>query len=582
MTVAAVSIGGVPSLLVSNTQSWTPEYDLNEKIWLDWNSTSLTDGLVSTWKDSVVGISASQVVTANQPVKSAAAGGVVFSSSDSLGFANFSDPTRYHRAVAMLCKADITAAGSGNGTLFCVNGYSGGTRAPFIGYSKGTPNNLQVQWGSSASTQSLINSPWPSDTGWHFILSRRVNGVHKVSIDGGTELTDGTNVLIQRDNVNQVGIIGDFRNPSISWTCKRVLLLQNELTDDEVARFQGWAMWTMGVQANLPGGHPYFSAAPKSKPWTNTYPMITDAAFVSTQASGWWTTTAQYKQNYGNPIAGLISGYTQDFLEDFTSIAAIADEAGAPGATATMFSPVIDATGGTEIARSPIQSPNVFAQSGTELTITMQQVGGVGAWYSSSLCSINIDGRGYTFDPSKAPFYVEWKFRILTGSGHSLWTALWLKPLSEFYNGTTGHFENDLCESYNGENSGQNQHVTIHSWPAPRPYGNRNSLHKLAGKDFALDVAHAWPGAPVSIADNAYHTIGCLFDKNLTGTFGGPGFFVTNLDGNELMRAPLQANLLQPTYLITSFSQLPSEAGLATGTYTMGIDYIKILKGTNY
>jgi hypothetical protein len=294
----------------------------------------------------------------------------------------------------------------------------------------------------------------------------------------------------------------------------------------------------------------------------------------------WAIDNTKFKQNYSNSIAAFSSGFTQDFLEDFTALSAVTDETGAPGGTATFFSPSIDDTGGSETPRMPSQSPAVFSQAGSELIITMQQSASV--WYSSSICSVNLDGRGYTFDPSKAPFYVEYKVRMGLGNSKGLWTALWMKPVSEFFNGTTGHFEWDLCETYNSEAAGVNQHVTLHSWPALRAYENRNSLHQFSGKDFALDAGHSWPGAPVSLYDNTTHTIAYFISKTLTGTSGGPGFIVAALDGLELGRWPLLANMLQPHYLIASFNQIPAEAAQASGTYTMAIDSIKVLKGNSY
>lgn len=562
---------------------WTPYFDLNEKVWFDFDTSKLPDGPVSSWTEATGNLTVAQSTAANQPVMSAASGGLVFSGgTKQLVIPNVSLPTRLHRTVAMMFQAAVSTSPNSSGSFVSFNGTSGSAdnRAPWMGYVKGTPNQVNAQW---ATTSTLAQTA--TDNAWSFAISRRVQGVHHFQLNGGTELTDGTNVLIPRNTTALTGVLGDFRASTVTWILKRLFILQNELTDDERDRFTGWAMWSMGVQASLPGGHPYASAPPTTKRWGNPYPVTTDQQFADSIITPNWFNTSPgsltYKQNYSNPIASIISGWTQDFLEDFTSISVLGNETDAPGGAFTVFAPSIEATGGTEVPRNPTQSPDVFSQAGSELLITMQQVAGTGPFYSSSVCSVNIDGRGYTYDPSKAPYYIEYRVRIVTGNGVGLWTALWMKPLSEFFNGTTGHYEWDLCETYNGESSGENQHVTIHSWPPPRLYPGHNASHQFGGHDMILDVAHVWPGAPVSLYDNTTHTIACIIDKNLTGTTG-TGFVVACLDGNELLRFPLQHSMLQPSYIIASFAQLPSEAGSAAGTYTLAIDSIKVLKGPNY
>jgi hypothetical protein len=564
--------------LTNPSRLWTPEFDLNEMIVFDWDSSKLADGPVSAWNDTIAGVSATQATSVNKPVMSAASGGVTFTGNQTLMFPTQSGPTRYFRTVVMLLKANISTASSNDGSLFAINGTGG--QGMYMGYHRSSPGPSAFgQWNGDVATRCY--GTWGSDSNWQLAVCRRVQGVNGFSANGNTETTSGTNVLIARNTSNITGLIGDFRGSAITWTCKRILVFQNELSNDSLARLQGWAMWSMGVQANLPSDHPYKSAQPTTKRWGNPYPLISDAQFAATVISNnWFSDNTLYKQNYGNSISSLTTGWSQDFLEDFTSISAIADETAASGGTATFFAPTIDTTGGSEVSLTTSQLPTIFTQSGSEIIYTMQKPAGV--TYSSALTSINLDGRGYTFNPAKAPFYLEYKFRIGLGNAKSLWTALWMKPLSEFYNCTTGHFEFDLCETYNSEGNGQNQHITLHCWPAPRAFPGRNSIHQSGGRDMILDSAHAFPNAPISLYDNSQHTISYIVSKTITGTGSTSGFMIVALDGSELLRIPLMNNMLQPHYIIASFNQLSSEAAQASPPYTFAIDSIKVLKGSNY
>jgi hypothetical protein len=104
----------VTKVKVTNpSRLWSPEFDLNEKIWLDWNAALLPDGVVASCTDSAGGVVAAQAVTANRPTMSAAAGGVTASGGGtSLVVPNqsSSNPSRFHRAFALLFKFDITNA----------------------------------------------------------------------------------------------------------------------------------------------------------------------------------------------------------------------------------------------------------------------------------------------------------------------------------------------------------------------------------------------------------------------------------------------------------------------------------------
>lgn len=567
MTATAFSVGGVSTLIANPTGLWTPEIDLNEKIWLDFNSKSLSDGPVPSWKDAAGGILATQPIVAKQPVMSSGAGGLVFSAgSKFLNFPVQTRATRHHRSFGLLFKANVSGAANVSGSFFSGNGFAGSTdnRAPYIGYTRAAPNNVRAQW----ATTNTLNATYGSDTAWHFALSRRVNGVHYLSVDGGTEVTGGTNVLIPRNVTNQPCLIGDFNTTTIDWTCVRILILQNELTDDERDRFQGWAMWHLGVQTSLPGAHPYFAAPPTTLPWSNPCPFITDQEFITVQDTWWKNSPAatHLELNYGNSITSLTGSLPLILSEEFTSITALADEAAAPGGTATFFSPVQDTLLGSAVERSPSQNPTTYTQSGSELVITMQQSNGVK--YSGQFCSVNIDGRGFTVDPSVGPIYCEQRFRSSPGNGHSQWAGAWLKNVFEFQNGTTPRIEIDFGEHYGGDPEAN--HESLHFWGGDRAYGGRWFSHDFNSNYTGFKPGTPWPLGVTNLYDNNYHIFGCYIDRT---------WLIYTVDGLETCRCPTQANMFQPLYILANMYWNINDPPFV-GPYEMGFDYIKVWAGT--
>lgn len=563
MTASAFSVSGTPLLLANPSTPWTPTVDLNEKIWRYWNSATLPDGLVSSWTETAGGLSATQANSLNQPTMSAAAGGVVFSGgTKNLSFPTEARLTRRHRSFAMAFKANISGATSSSGTFYSANGFTGSTdqRAPYIGYNRASPNTMSSRWGQS----STLSPTAGDDTNWNFILSRRVNGVHKVSVNGGTELTVGTNVLIQRNITNATGIIGDFQAITIPWTCGFIMLLQNELSDAERDSFQGWWAWAYGRQGILPGGHPYFGAAPISNPWVNTNPYITDADFIAVQDT-WWknaSTSTHLELNYGNAITSLIGSLPLVFSEDFTSAGALVDEAQPVGSS--FYVPVQDAVLGWATQRSLSQSPTTYVQSGSEYAITLQSSAGV--VYSGVFCSVNLDGRGNTWDPTTGPLYVEWKMRLSPGKGS--WSGCWLKDVYEFQNSTTPRIEVDVAEAYGGDP--QANHESLHFWGGDRAYGGRYFSHNYNSNYTGFKTGTPWPNGVTSVYDNAYHTYGVYIDST---------YLIYTFDGLETCRCPWQRNMFQPFYILVSLQFNINDTPFV-GPNTEGIDYVKVWQGT--
>lgn len=569
----AALVGGSVSLLYvpSATQLWEPLFDLGEKDWMDFDSSQLPDGLVSSWIDRIGGVVATQATTSFQPTMSAAANGVLFSGGKKqLVIPNQSSVTRTNRGFVLIFKADITNAPTSSGTLCYINGASGSgdNRAPYVGYNKGSPNTLQVNWANGA-TSSAIALPAGSDSTFHVLIGRLDNGVSKVSLDGGTEVTDGTNVMVPRNVTNQTGLLGDFHTTtSIALTINRLMIVQEGITDDEVLRIAGWGLWHVGAQANLSGGHPYAAAPPTTKPYINPYPMTSSAEYDAVQPAYW---TNHLKDNYASALGVRKSLLTRVYFEDCLDLNCIADETVAPGGTATLFGPVQDASGGAQNNLSPsdTNAASVFSQSGSELTITMSKP--ATQWISGNLCTVNFAGRGFSIDPRVGPIFVEGKIRFSNGNGVGIWGApIWLEPTFRLFNLTTPYNELDVCECYNSDTLGRNDHCTLHYHPGARLVPGRLAAGKQNGKDFFLDAGHLWPNAPTSVFDGNLHLFQTYLDRD---------FWIFGLDDYELGRCPSQPFMMTPMHIITTLNLLTIEAASAAGSYTMGIDYIAAYQG---
>jgi hypothetical protein len=544
--------------------AWNPETDLNEKVWLDWDPADLTNGAVATWADGAGAVSATQATGGNQPTKDST--GVVFSSgTKNLVVPNQSTTGRQHAFVAVF-KAAVATATSADGALFSFNGSAGSAphRSPAVFYDRGA-DTYNVFRSMSDYANTFLALPAGDDANTHVIVSRVVDGVHYASIDGGTELVStSSNVVVERDNLSATGIIGDYNATTIDWTLKRLMILQGEISADEVARIQGWAKATYG--ATLAGGHPYFSSAPRRSLFVNDFVGNTLADWVVIDA--FWdhaSPETTIEQNYGDAIAPLIAGLSEVFRDDFTSDTTRDDDTGTVSAqnTAQWFTPVQDFSSGDLVLQKPGGTPDVISQTGSELTISLVKSGD--QWYSTNLTSINRDGRGNTWNQAAGPIYFEVRYSCDDG-GEPAWPSFWVKDANEFNWRTVPRTEIDVIEAYGGPNGDPDgHHQSLHTWPATRTYAGRIDSHEFQSNYTGLTGGTPW-GA-VELFDGAMHTYGLYIDED---------WLIYTFDGLELMRAPSRPDMFRPLYILLSLWKW--EASATTGTATMTFDWVRVLQ----
>jgi hypothetical protein len=551
-------------LLAKNSQLWEPLFDLNELVWNYWNSASLSDGPVSSWTDVAGGFVASQATGANQPTKSAASGGVVFTQgvNQFLTFAGDGSAIRHYRTVCLLFQANVAAAPATDGSLVHVNGSA---NLPVLLYNGGVTNTFEVQWNNDSNyAMSVAN---PADNVWHCLICRRVNGVAYTSIDGGTEVASiGNNLVL--NVASAASQIGDIRTNSIGWICKSLMFLQGELTTAQLQSLQGWAMWSMGVQGNLPGGHPYASAAPLTAPFVNPWTENNDATWTNIITPNGIDATQR-----GTALD--LTGLTQIWRVDFNSTSDIADEITGPLPTpgaGPLYAPV-QVSAGIGVEQRPASLPSVMSVSGGTaiINVTYQSPN----WYTTNLCSVNLDGRGTTFNPKLGPIYFEASIKADITQLGPLYISFWFKDATEFLYSTMQRIEIDVIEAYfdytspTGTSNFQS-HCTYHNWSPSRPYDSRMVHDYTLGHITTLNptAAPGWP-TTTNLFDGNFHTYGAML--NATN-------LIYYVDRFEVQRQPLYADMNRPMWTLLSAQVWEDTA--ETTTPTEITDYVQVLQGT--
>lgn len=104
-----------------------------------------------------------------------------------------------------------------------------------------------------------IGNPTPSLASWRIYSAHSASGDWRAYLDG---------TLLYSTATNTVGFgataryMGGFPGASLDGDLAAMILCNSALTTLERQKTEGYLAWRFGLQANLPGGHPYASAAP--------------------------------------------------------------------------------------------------------------------------------------------------------------------------------------------------------------------------------------------------------------------------------------------------------------------------------
>lgn len=556
-----------------------PAPDLNELVWFDWDPASLADGAVGTWVERAVNdatATLTQTDSSIRPVKTSQ--GMTFTGLQKFTIGNqTSENVKTTRALVFEFKADYASASSASSQpMVSFQGVSGTAtnRFPAVYFNKGS-NLLRIYWGS---TVPYVEIDAGATNTWHCLITWKEDGAIKVRLDGGTTTTLQVDEIPPRHTGTLTGVLGN-NTTTLDWTLGRMMVLQGEPPLARVQAIEGWSMWRRGVQANLPGGHPYFAARPKSagNRFVNSW-AGNNQVYWDTVLDPYWNDNsgALLNAHQGESATAYLATFSEEVFVDNFDTMTVVDEDSAPSA-GTWFAPVQFNIGQGVLLRKVSESPSLFAQSSGTLILSL--VYQSPNWYGPVFTSVNREGRGRTWNPGVRPTCFEAKFKNSDNSTHS-WPSIWLKTSNEMGRGigvggaglrTESYVEIDATELY--KNDDNKPHSSYHDHPPFRAYVNRYG-GRVESDTVQLSAAGTWPNKPVDFFEtpNTYHVFDLCIDHSRVTWI---------LDGLELIRIPSTASQWQPFYILFDVSNWDGDT-VNTTTATTTIDYIKVLQGTAY
>lgn len=266
---------------------WTPaDLAAAPKIWLD-DDSAITEvsGAVSQWNDlSGAAMHLTQTSSSLRPVALAAAingrRAIRFDgTNDGLEFTSGSQLDMMRNVGAGWCLSVVKKrSADGVATVRTVAWLEGGGTnslrfAAFVGEGP-NPNvpSLAVRRLDADSDAQLRASSGYSSTDWHVTISQmnwstRAAEIRRdgVSIASNATLTAAAgntqDTRSTRLRVGAWGVSGAVFPANIDLAC--LIMGGGSLPSaGEIEKLEGWAAWRYGLQANLPGGHPYESSPP--------------------------------------------------------------------------------------------------------------------------------------------------------------------------------------------------------------------------------------------------------------------------------------------------------------------------------
>lgn len=541
--------------------TWDPSA-LGDQVWLAWHGEDLAPGPVSSWKDRTGHVEAKQSESHRRPI-CLSSHEVLFD----VGPVGLNLPAQgnaylAHRSIAMVFRIDLASAHHNDGCLISFNGIDGGSRSrqPAVLYQR-TPTGgfeLVVHWRDQTGANAAVLPIKEGFSEWHCLVSRRYEGRHFASLDGGTEVEVGADICLFRGG-DAPGIFGDIRQPALRWALDTLLVMQGQLARADVDRIMGWAFWRKHSAERLPTNHPYKGSPPAAKDSASS-PLYIESTTAQWQAiQAYWRHSdlaRTLEQAYRSPLD--LSGYQLVFEDHFTQFT-IGDEATGKG---PWWSPVHPAATGSARTARVTDAPPPFSQSGSELTVRMQQTSE--GWSSGVFSSVNLNGHGNAWKYG----YFEFKARATRGNGFGAWPAFWVKSVNEFFMLTESRLEIDLYEGYASDPDGH--HQSYHNWPAVRLLSGRLHQHRHVSNYTGLKLQE-W--STDDLFDDRTHTYGLMID---------PLWVKFYFDGRELSRFPTPVEARQKVFILVDLAMLPKESGQAAGAYELKLDYIRVYQLPGY
>jgi hypothetical protein len=214
-----------------------------------------------------------------------------------------------------------TSGTSGGLTWITQNGASTGDNC-----SLGRDVGNTGAWGNGTNNSTTTAATYADsdNTNWHLSGGVYTTASRIIYQDGTSQNTNANAITVSTPERIYVGLnLARDRSAGRNLTGRIAQVLVINGTDTATReRIEGWALWKYGLEANLPGGHPYVSAAP-------TVPPVTMPAAV-----GAFTLTGQ-SVNLGTPL--IVPAAVGAFAFTGQSVNLITVSASAAGGAAAMM-----------------------------------------------------------------------------------------------------------------------------------------------------------------------------------------------------------------------------------------------------
>jgi hypothetical protein len=248
---------------------WTPA-QITTAVWLDAADAGtivLNGSNVSQWRDkSGNGRHVSQSTASQQPIYDAINGIITFDGSNDF-LSNATVGASGLTSVSFLTVMRMNAGGN-NEDIPMGPGVTASTGAVRCLYR--TPNGTTV--GFATWARDLASSAFSYDIG----------GKYRIIGAWNTQLATPNNVRITRDGATPIAYttgggglnttadgfsVGSLRGGAVgnyysNISVREIIVLYEAVSDLNRQLIEGYLAWKWGLQADLPGGHPYKSAAP--------------------------------------------------------------------------------------------------------------------------------------------------------------------------------------------------------------------------------------------------------------------------------------------------------------------------------
>jgi hypothetical protein len=222
---------------------------------------TLSGSNVTNWTSKIGAIAAAQATGANQPTWSATAinstAGLTFSGAQYLTFTATGFPTGQNASTTLI-SADHTSSAANSISFYW--GSPTTTSTQVRAYGKGTTNlGLFTNSGTNQATTETFG-------GTDRLLIGTFPGASFVSslyVDGGAVETQTFTNINTAGTLGVIGAWGSLVNFQMVGILQQIVVLSIAADTNQRQCLEGWESWYDGkAGANLPGGHPYFSAAP--------------------------------------------------------------------------------------------------------------------------------------------------------------------------------------------------------------------------------------------------------------------------------------------------------------------------------